>query len=84
MNVSGKEWTGSHPCIALFGNGSYKILKEGQEANDKAIELQFASSKDLVILGGSMQKLGQVLKDMRERSLIVEFATLTLSRTPSL
>ena len=67
VNMSDKEWTGCHPCIAMFGNGTYKILKEGQEGNEKSIELQFASSEDLVILGGSMQKLGQVLKDMREK-----------------
>ena len=68
VNMSDKEWTGCHPCIAMFGNGTYKILKEGQEGNEKSIELQFASSEDLVILGGSMQKLGQVLKDMREEA----------------
>ena len=60
----GLEATLALLCLAMEATG---ILKEGQEANEKSIELQFASSEDLVVLGGSMQKLGQVLKDMREK-----------------
>ena len=67
VNASDKPWTATHPAVAMFGNGSYKILKEGVEAGDKSIELIFQSSEDLVILGGQIQKIGQVIADMRAK-----------------
>ena len=67
VNASDKPWTATHPTVAMFGNGSYKILKQGVDAGDKSVELKWESSEDLVIFGGQIQKLGQVIADMRAK-----------------
>ena len=44
-------------CIAFFGSGSYKIIKDNQDMPPKAVIYSLESSKDMVVLNGVMSPL---------------------------
>jgi hypothetical protein len=67
VNKGAKAWTAADPLIAHFGNGSWKVLKTGQDLPDCAVELKFGGHSDKILLNGAVQTIGQALSDMRQK-----------------
>lgn len=53
------------PFLAGFGKGSFKLVKPGEDTKGHKFEMK--SSEDLVVLNGSVQTLGKVVCDMRDK-----------------
>lgn len=64
-NKTEKAWQQRDPVISFFGAGAYRILKDGQDLPEKSIALEFKDYKDLIVLNGVVQTLGDAVAEMR-------------------
>ena len=84
VNQTGKNWQQTDPCIALFGSGSYKILKAGQELPNNCVELNLKGYQDLVIVGGAVTTLQSVVQEMRNKKPDCRVSYYEIDTTASL
>ncbi|CAK9116068.1 unnamed protein product [Durusdinium trenchii] len=67
-NKGQKEWAGNESNVCGFGKGSFKIIKMDADLPDGAIEFSLSGSDDLVCYKDVVQKLGDVLKELRKKN----------------
>lgn len=67
VNGTEKPFSQVDACIAFFGSGSYKIIKDNQDMPPKAVIYSLESSKDMVVLNGVMSSLSDVVSSQRQR-----------------
>lgn len=81
VNASDKAWSHTDPCIALFGAGSWKILKE--KGSDRALQFVLSNQDDMVFMDNVCQPLSKVLAAMRAKKPDCKVCYHTLDETSS-
>ena len=67
LNNTDKNWVQTHPCVAFFGSGSYKILKADQPVPDKATLLELSGHANHIVLNGVVTTIGEAVATMRQK-----------------
>ena len=68
LNKGSKDWVGNETPLGGFGKGSFKIIKQDADLPEGAVELDFSGSADQICYNGSLQSLGDVVKELRTKN----------------